>query len=100
MNQVFKCSVCGYAYSTEEDAASCGARTVSHDKGARVGDTVRILLGEGAGELATIERVRVAPREWGYYLWERFWHTVVLTVRFNDGGFYRELTFEDYEVVK
>ena len=95
----YKCSTCGKVYDSKASAEACEAKPVSHDKGVKVGDVVRITQGDGTGELATVETVYVVDREWGSYAWERYWHTVALIAKVNDGWGHRILTFDSYEYV-
>lgn len=93
----YKCSTCGKVYDRKDSAEACEAKPVSQDKGVKVGEVVRITQGDGAGELATVEKVYVIDREWGHYAWERYWHTVALTAKLNKGWGHRMLTFDNYE---
>ena len=95
----FKCPTCGKLYTERRDAEVCAARPVSQDRSVKVGDTVRITGGDGAGHTATVERIYVLDREWGHYAWERYWHTVALTARVNGSWGHRMLTFDNYELI-
>lgn len=95
----YKCSTCGKVYDNKTGATSCESAPVSQDKGAKVGDRVRVTLGDGAGGLAIVESVYVIDREWGHYAWKRYWHTVALTAKLVDDVGSRMLTFDSYELV-
>jgi len=94
----YKCSKCGALYGSQTDAESCESRPITKDKGAKVGDIVTILNGEGAGQKAKVTNVHVIDREWGHYAWERYWHTVSVTADLVDGYGTRHLTFDSYKV--
>ena len=92
----YKCSTCGAVYDTEKGAQDCEARKVTHDRGVKIGDIVRITRGDGVGHTGTVERVYVLTKDWGHYAWEQYWHTVALEVRVNGSWGHRMLTFDDY----
>ncbi len=96
--QRYTCETCGTTYDTEDAARLCESRPVSQDKGAKVGDSIRIIRGEGQG-LAKVENRFIYDRAWGHYAWERYWHTVGLQAKCANGYGHRQLTFDDYEVV-
>jgi hypothetical protein len=93
---LYLCEICKRAYQSEAAAKECETRSISEDKGVKVGDRVRVLRGDGVGVLATVESVIVYDREWGHYAWERYWHTIGLIARLDTWG-HRQLTFDDYE---
>lgn len=93
----YKCSICSAVYDSKASAEACEAKPISQDKGVKVGDVVRITHGDGAGELATVETVRIVDREWGHYAWERYWHTVELTAKLHKSPGHRHLLFDSYE---
>lgn len=95
----YRCDLCGAEYQTEDSARVCESRPVSEDKGVQVGDTVRVLTGDGAGQLATVKSRTVIDREWGHYAWERYWHTVGILADMKDSYGSRFLTFDSYEKV-
>lgn len=97
---IYTCELCGETYSTEEAALECESRPISHDKGVKVGDVVKITRGEGAGIYAKVVKIGVASRGYGHYLWEHYWHTVMINRAdlINSFGS-RALMFDDYEVV-
>ena len=95
----FKCPTCGATYGERHLAELCAARPVSQDRGVKVGDTVRITGGDGAGGTATVERISVLGRDWGHYAWERYWHTVALHAKVNGSWGHRMLTFDNYELI-
>lgn len=96
----YRCETCGAVYESAAEAKSCEAKQVTQDKGVKIGDTVRIVRGEGQG-LAKVTAKIVYSKEWGHYAWKRYWHTVGLTADcLGDGAWgSRQLTFDDYEVV-
>ncbi len=96
--KVYQCETCGTSYSSEELAKKCESRPITQDRGVQNGDKVRIIRGDGQG-LATVEGRHVYSREWGHYAWERYWHTVGLTAKCDEGYGHRQLTFDDYEVI-
>lgn len=96
----YKCETCGKAYDDKGSAEKCESRPVQQDRGVKIGDTVKITGGEGAGNTATVERIYVIDREWGHYAWERYWHTVALEAKVNGSYGHRILTFDNYEVIK
>ncbi len=57
----YLCSVCNAPHGTPDAARDCEARPVIHDIGAIPGATVRILRGDGTGELATVTERWVDP---------------------------------------
>lgn len=95
----YRCSTCHHVFGSESAALACESRPVSHNRGVRVGDRVRITAGDGAGSTAIVETVYVIDREWGHYAWERYWHTVALTAKVEGGYGHRMLTFDSYEVM-
>lgn len=98
--QRYKCDVCGHVYDDKARAEKCESKPVQHDRGVKVGDTVTITAGEGAGLTGTVERIYVIDREWGHYAWERYWHTVALEAKVNGSYGHRMLTFDNYETIK
>lgn len=96
--QKFKCEICGHSYDTADDALSCEARPVLQSKGAKVGDRVRVLTGEGVGKEATVDSVLVFDKYWGHHAWDRYWHTEGVTAKMDDWG-NRLLTFDAYELI-
>ena len=97
---LYVCEKCEESYSTEEAALECESRPISHDKGVKVGDVVKVTRGEGTGEFAKVVKIGVASMGYGHYLWERYWHTVMINRADLINGFgSRALMFDDYEVV-
>lgn len=96
---IYECEICHYTFGSIDDALVCESKPVTGDKGVKVGDKVRVFRGDGAGDdYAKVKKVFVFEKNWGHYLWERYWHTVGLVVDFVDGGS-RTLTFDDYDTV-
>lgn len=93
----YRCSLCRTIYDTEQEAISCEARPVMQDRGVKIGDIVRVTRGDGAGQLAKVERIGVLDRTWGHYAWERYWHTVYLDAKMIDQWGSRLLTYDSYE---
>ena len=94
----YQCSICEKLYDTQEECQGCESKPVSQDKGVKVGDKVRIIQGQDQG-LATVERIWITTKDWGHYLWERYWHTIHLQALCSNGVYSRQLTFDDYEVI-
>ena len=92
----YQCEVCKHVYKDEDDALKCEERRVLQDKGVTVGDKVRILTGDGAGEYAIVKRRIVFNRIWGEGAWKRYWHTVGLEADLVDQIGTRLLTFDAY----
>lgn len=93
----YECEICHERYGSAEKALECESKPVTGDKGVKVGDTVRIVRGDGAGyENAKVTAVTIYSKNWGHYQWERYWHTVGLVAKLDLGS--RTLTFDDYEV--
>lgn len=95
----YQCEVCQATYKAGDEARACEARPVQHDRGVKVGETVKITQGDGTGLLAKVESVTVLDKEYGHYAWERYWHTAALTAKLIDGSGHRFLTFDSYAVV-
>lgn len=95
----FQCEACRHLYPTKTSALKCESRTVRRDQVVNVGDTVKILSGEGCGGLASVESVFVVDMNWGHYSWEKYWHTVAVTARLLNETGHRQLTFDAYKVV-
>lgn len=94
----YVCEICDGSYGTAEKALRCESRAVSGDKGAKVGDTVLITQGEGAGKRAKVSSVHIVDMEWGHYRWDQYRHTIILTADITGWGS-RALTFDAYELV-
>lgn len=84
----YLCSVCNAPHGTPEAARDCEARPVIHDLGAIPGATVRILRGDGTGELATVI----------YQIVDIDDHSVAVTANRTAGRGYRYLEYGDYEL--
>lgn len=92
----YQCEICGEKYSSMEEARKCESKKILFNKKPKVGDVVRILKGDGTGEEAKVTSTFIFPLNWGP---SKYWHTVGLNVRIM-GTWSRQLTFEDYELVK
>lgn len=94
----FTCEICEESYGTAEKALDCETKPVTGDKGAKVGNIVKITAGEGTGKLATVWKIGVHSKGWGHYQWERYWHTVFVVANLVDDTGSRTLSFDDYEL--
>ena len=94
----YRCSICRTMFDTAEEALQCEERPLSMDKGVKIGDKVNVTRGSGAGHTATVEDVYPIDRTWGHVLWNRYWHTVGITVKLDDLPGHRFLTFDDYTI--
>lgn len=96
---MYECSICGNKSKSKEGIEKCESRPVSQDKGVKVGDIILITTGEGAGKKGKVTDILIYDQSWGHYAWERYWHTIGLTVDLIDYYGSRQLTFDDYEVI-
>lgn len=94
----FECSICHTKYPTLKEAENCESRPVSQDRGVKVGDLVRVTMGDGKGQLAKVTKTFVYSKDWGHYAWERYWHTVGITADLIESWGSRQLAFDSYEV--
>lgn len=92
----YQCEVCEAKYNSEGNALACEAMPVKHDRGVKVGDTVRITAGEGTGSLCKVTGVHVHSPGWGPKDYD---HTVFLTGDVVGGWGSRQLSFNSYEVL-
>lgn len=97
--QKYQCEICKEYYSSPEDALDCESKSVTQEKCVRVGDLVRITLGDGTGSLCKVKHIGIISKYWGHYAWERYWHTVYVDGDVVDGWGSRFLTFDSYEVL-
>lgn len=95
----YRCGVCGEAYNNETRANECESRPITDDKGVKVGDVVIITAGEGKGEKAVVKNRIIFDREWGHYMWERYWHSVGLAVNLLNNTGSRQLTYDCYRTI-
>ena len=93
----YQCEVCNRQYMTEKEAQACEARPVVHDRGVKVGDTVRITGGEATGKLARVTSIGIHEPGWGP---ARYDHSVFVTGDIIDSWGSRLLSFDSYEVLK
>lgn len=93
----YQCEICEQEYTNKADAVLCSERPTTQDKGVKIGDQVRVLKGDGIGEIYTVSSVYFAKKEWGHYAWETFWHTPIVVAEKN--GWSRVLAFDSYEKV-
>lgn len=93
----YQCEICERKYATAEQALACESVPVKHDKGVKVGDLVRITLGDGTGSLCKVTSVRVHEPGWGPKAYD---HSVYVTGDVVDSWGSRQLSFNSYEVLK
>lgn len=98
--QKYQCEICGTYYGSSEEALKCESKSITQEKGVRIGDLVMITKGDGVGSLCKVDNVGIVSKDWGHYLWEKYWHTVVVSGEVIDGFSSRLLTFDSYEVVE
>lgn len=92
----FQCEKCRTWYDSSDAAQRCEKRPITQDRGVKVGDTIRIIRGDGQGR-GVVESLFVIDKDWGHYAAERYWHTIGLTAKCADSWGHRMLTFDDYE---
>ena len=80
------CEKCNTSYFDEQSAVICESREVTEDKGAKIGDRVMILSGQGSGEFAKISSITIIDKDWGHYHWERYWHTIAVCADLDSFG--------------
>ena len=81
IKSTYICDICGERYDTMEKAEAC-ERIPSQCPLYEVGDTVRVLTGEGRGELVEIkDSIYIRPN----YAGDRFAHMVMYSVKFMNG---------------
>ena len=97
--KTYKCEICGYASTNKDDVKSCESKSISQDKGVKIGDTVLITNGDSTGKKAKVTAVFIYNKHWGHYAWKTYWHTVGLQADVIDHWGTRQLTFNDYKVV-
>lgn len=91
----YQCEVCFQIFASKVECECCEKEPITKDTGVKVGDRVKIITGDGAGELATVTRRIIVSRDWAEYQWRRYWHTLALEVDVDSGGC-RFLTFDAY----
>lgn len=89
------CETCGHSFGTEAAAQACEKRSVTHDKGVKVGDIIVITQGEGAGEKAKVTDRFIFGSDWGP---SRYSHTVGLNAALVNSWGSRQLTFDSYKL--
>ena len=92
----YECEICGCIYRDKEDAAKCESIPIQHDKGVKVGDVVRITIGDNAGQLGKVTVISVQERGWGPAIYD---HSVSLVADVVGSWGSCLLTFDSYEVV-
>ena len=93
---VYVCQRCDRGYDIKDDAIKCESRPVQLQY-INIGDTVRVIDGDGAGESAKVVSKKVIDMEWSHYFADRYWHTIGIEVKF-DNGMSRFLTFDGYKL--
>lgn len=99
----YQCEICKKIYDQKGFALKCESRPISQDKGVKVGDTVKILKGEGKGQLAKVSSTWLVDLWWGHYAADAYHHTVMIAADLEKNGRYdgtRQLCFTDYEPLK
>lgn len=92
----YQCEVCGTYHNTMGGALECEQLGVLRDKGAKVGDIVRITAGDGVGQRAKVRELSVVRPGWGP---SRYTHTRALSADVIDSWGSRFLTFDNYECI-
>lgn len=95
----YQCDICGSVYGTKDQALSCESRLAKHT-GVKVGDVVRVLSGDAAGQLARVVKTGIHSKDWGHYAADRYWHTEFVVADILEGCGSRHLTFDAYEIVQ
>ena len=95
--QKYQCEICDQEYNSEAEALACEATPIKHDYELNIGDKVRILRGDCAGSLATIESISVHSP---YWFGEMFSHSICLMAKVDDSWGFRSLSWGDYEPVQ
>ena len=96
--EFYQCEKCNKEYSRESLATKCESQPIMEVKdGVKIGGKVKIIQGDGTGEMATVTKIFVMDMDWGHYQWEKYWHTIALSADLEGGGS-RLLTFDSYEV--
>lgn len=94
----FKCSLCSTTYSTKKEALSCEGKSVTQNKGVKIGDIITITAGDGCGRLAKVTKVGVIDKSWGHHAWKTYWHTVYVNADILGSFGSRMLTFDSYKI--
>lgn len=95
---MYRCSICGEKYTTEDEALECESKPITKDKGVKAGDIVLITGGQGKGCRAKVTRTWIASKYWGHYAWKRYWHTVNVVADLVSSRGTRTLTFDQYGI--
>lgn len=93
----YQCERCKQTYDSEGDARRCEDKPVSKDRGAKVGDLVRILRGDGAGMTCKVESIGIHSMNWGPSI---YWHTVFVNGKVVESWGNRQLSFDDYALIR
>lgn len=96
----YVCEICNHRYEHKIDAETCEAQPITRDKGVNVGDIVRVINGDGTGDLLKVSSRWIYDHYWGP---TKYWHTVGISGELISGiyqGYSRSLAFTDYEVIK
>lgn len=101
---VYICEICEAEYDSKKEAVMCETKPVSYDRGLKVGDTVlatrREQFGGKEGIITSVFIIDKDRQSYAHNFNGRYWHTVGLLVKFEGTPFTRQLTFDDYEVIK
>lgn len=97
---LYICEICNTSYENKEVALKCEQKPITHEKGVKVGDIVKITYGEGKGGLAKVIKTYICNRFEGHYASEKYWHTVALNVDSMNNLGTRCLYYDWYELVK
>lgn len=92
----YQCEVCNMQHRTCEAAARCESLGRLMDKGVRVGDRVRVLTGEGRGQIGFCESVFVFTADYH----PDYAHTVGITAKMIESWGHRQLQHDAYEPVR
>ena len=96
----YVCEKCQTHYANWGAALLCENRTVTQDKGVKVGDLVIVTNGDGNGERARVASIGVCSKDYGKRVSQKYWHTVYVFAHFVDSYGSRMLLFDDYSPYK
>jgi len=91
----YVCEVCGQKYCNKDRCMGCENTPIKHSLGAKVGDKVRILSGDGEGDIATVEHIGILPPDWapGYH------HSECVEAKLDNSFGSRMLIHGTYELI-
>lgn len=96
----YVCEKCKEEYDTKTEAKSCERKSITQDKGVKVGDIVLITSGDGTGKRAKVTRRYIIDKYWGHHAWQRYWHTVAVNADIIGSYAGRMLLFDSYKLIK